>query len=188
MKIARMLLIFALAGLVTMEAVSAQKDDKEADVVADDEEDVEEPTEEEVDDFFVDVPVDAPDATTGAPEEEEGDVAPDPFACGVVPADADCQECLEAGCVLTTGSCLSECAVADAACWDTASVGFANNTVDEICDIREAQMEDDEICGTLPILVLAQRCFHCCQGCTFGIFINILPIVLVLSLMLSNDR
>ena len=161
MKFARMLLIFALAGLVTMDAVSAQqKDDKEVDDAEDDDED---------DDFFVDVPINgtlAPvdefdegdNAAMGPDGGPPGDAVPPPadeelisnsVDCVDAPVDADCTECLEAGCVLAAGSCIIGCEfIADTSCWDAGSMGFVNNTIDEICDMATAAEEDAEICGT----------------------------------------
>lgn len=170
MKFARMLLIFALAGLVAMDAVSAQKDDKEVDA-ADEEE-------EEDDDFFVDVEIDATpapgdDGEDAFDENENAAVGPDggdpvappveemnPVDCVGAPVDADCTECLEVGCVLTVGECISGCEfIADASCWDASSVGLLNNTIEEICDMATAETEDNEICGTDTI------CFCICFLC-----------------------
>ena len=135
MKFARMLLISALAGLVTLDAVSAQKDDKEDDMmgVMDDEED----------DMGGPGGALGPGNMTAPPSEEF-----DSISCPDVGPNFDCNSCLEAGCALAVGECMISCEfIADAPCYDAASPRFANNTVDEICMMAEEAEADQQICG-----------------------------------------
>jgi hypothetical protein len=67
------------------------------------------------------------------------------FECPGAPIDADCEECLREGCVMTIGECMIGCVVADAPCW---SMEFSNGTEADVCAMMQTFQEDSEICGT----------------------------------------
>ena len=88
-------------------------------------------------------------ASAGFAETVTTGAVPDDTQCGVVfSSPPSCTDCLEAGCVLTSGECLSYCAIQDVSCYDMKN--YADNiTTADVCQMFENDEDDAQLCAGL---------------------------------------
>ncbi|CAB9528271.1 expressed unknown protein [Seminavis robusta] len=152
-----MLVLCLLLGLASLDTVMAQggkndKGDKGKD--KDDEDEDMDEDEDEVEaavEFEGEVVVEMDNSTMTEDLETLNDLG-----CPGLDFDADCEACLEAGCVMTVGDCLADCSVMDVACWDMQY--HPNKTAADVCLIMTQQEADAAICGDPEV--------QTCETCT----------------------
>ncbi|CAB9519585.1 peptidase C11, clostripain [Seminavis robusta] len=78
------------------------------------------------------------------------------IGCPGLDFDANCEACLEAGCVVTAGYCLADCSVQGVSCWDMQY--HPNNAVADVCLMVIQERDDAETCGDAEV--------QTCETCT----------------------